>query len=127
MSRAVAAAVFGVALTLTACSGSSRALPNTGTPACPLLAQLAQTGQTVARADVADPEKFDATLKTAVADYVRIARRLEVVVPLRLRSDVAKLETAAQERRFTDATALRAGIDDYARSKCGSSASKASG
>ena len=124
MSRAVVVAVAGVAVVLGACSGgSSRGLPHTSTPACPLLAQLARTGQTVARADVADPEKFDATLNTAVADYVRIAHRLEVVVPLRLRSDVAKLETAAQQHRFTDAATLRAGIDDYARSKCGSGAS----
>ena len=120
-SLAVALALASVG----ACSGS-KGLPVSATPACPLLAQLAETGKAVAHADVGDPEHFDATLKTAVTDYVRIARRLQAVVPIRLRSDVARLEAAAQQYRFADATKSRAAIDEYARSQCAGNAKSGS-
>ena len=118
----------GLALVLAGCSdgGGRAASAAATTSACPLLAQLAATGETVAHADIADPDKFDATLKTAVTDYVRTARRLQAVVPLSLRSDVADLENAARHYRFDDATAARASIDAYARSKCETSTSRSS-
>jgi len=123
MSRAVATAVLGVALALSACGGGNgNSLTTSG--ACPLLAQLAKTGDTVARADVADPAKFNATLHTAVAEYVRTARRLRSAVPLRLRGDVERILAAAEQYRFADAMSARADIDSYERSKCGSPASE---
>ena len=65
-----------------------------GASACPLLAQLAKTGETVAKADVTDPGKFNATLRSAVDEYVRTARRLRGAVPLGLRADVERLLAA---------------------------------
>ena len=119
MTRAVVTVVVGVAVALSACSGS-------GTPAklveasstCPLLAALAQTGRTVATADVSDPVAFESTLDTAVSAYVRTARRLRSTVPVRLRADVDRMIAAAQQRRFADATSARNDIDDYAHSNC---------
>ena len=93
------------------------------TSACPLLAQLAKTGETVARADVADPAKFDATLRSAVTEYVRTAQRLRSAVPLALRADVERLVAAAEQYRFADATTARAALNSYERAKCASGAS----
>lgn len=120
-------ACVGIVLVLSACAGGG----DSANPivqresACPLLAQLAATGQTVAHADIADPAAFNTTLRTAVDKYVRITSRLRVAVPSRLRADVDRLTAAAQQYRFDDATSARAVIDNYARSTCG--ASNASG
>jgi hypothetical protein len=118
MSRAVAIAVVGVALVVSACGGNGDSPAASGP--CPLLAQLAKTGESVEQADVADPAEFDATLRSAVAEYVRIARRLRAAVPLGLRADVELVAAAAEQYRFSDATTARANIDDYQRSKCDS-------
>src|SRR5438132_12322480 len=99
MSRAVATAFFGAAFALGAlgaCSGGGGST-TAATPACPLFAKLVQTGDSVARADVADPVKFDATLRQAVTQYVRTARRLRAALPARLRGDVDWLVAAAQQ------------------------------
>ena len=118
MTRAVAIAVIGAALVLSACSGGAAKIA--GSSPCPLLAQLAKTGETVARADVTDPAKFNATLRSAVNEYVRTARRLRTAVPLGLRADVERLLAAAEQYRFTDAMPARAAIAEYARTKCAS-------
>ena len=125
MSRAaqatVVAAVIALTMSLASCSAKSdhHATPPFLTPpACPLLADMAKTGRTVAAADVGNPVAFNATLHTAVTQYVDIAHRLRSAVPDRLRSDVDQLETAAQQYRFDDAAAARAAIDAYARSTC---------
>src|SRR5438128_7348788 len=125
MHRAVATAVVGVAFVLGACSGGGNS--STATPACPLIAKLAQTGDTVARADVADPVKFDATLRRAVVQYVRTARRLRDAVPARLRGDVDRLVAAAQQYRFKDALTARADLDPYAGAECGTTPSTSLG
>jgi hypothetical protein len=117
MIRALATVVLGAALVLSACSGGN-AKSSTATSACPLLGQLAQTGETVARADVADPAKFDATLHAAVDRYVRTAQRLRSTVPVRLRGDVERLVAAAQQYRFDDAMTARSALDRYERAKC---------
>ena len=117
MTRVVATAVIGATLVLSACSGGVGA-SIAATTACPLLAQLTKTAETVARADVSDPVKFDATLRSAVAKYVRTAQRLRAVVPLGLRGDVERIVAAAQQYRFADAISARADIDKYARAKC---------
>jgi hypothetical protein len=121
MSRAVAIAVVGVALVVSACGGDGNTPAASGP--CPLLAQLARTGESVAKADVADPTKFDATLRSAVAEYVRIAHSLRAEVPLGLRADVELIAAAAEQYRFSDATTARANIDSYERSKCDSRSS----
>jgi hypothetical protein len=123
MSRAVASAVLGATLVLGACSGGS-GKSIAVTTACPLLAQLAQTGDTVAQADVADPVKFDTTLHSAVTEYVRTAQRLRPVVPLGLRGDVDRIVAAAEQYRFADAASARADLDKYARAKCDSGSSE---
>jgi hypothetical protein len=119
MTRAVAVAVVGMALVVSACAGGD---PKgiAGESACPLLAQLAKTGDTVAKADVTDPAKFNATLRSAVDDYVRTARQLRGAVPLGLRADVERILAAAEQYRFSDAKTARADIDEYARTKCAS-------
>jgi hypothetical protein len=119
MSRAVVAGVVLISIALAACSGGKGAIRSFETaPACPLLAQLAQTGQTVAHADVSDPETFEATLQAAVASYVRTAQRLGAVVPPRLHPAVERMIAAARARQFSEADRARADIDDYARSAC---------
>src|SRR6188472_3431302 len=114
MTRAVARAVLGATLLgaglfVSACSGGK---PDAVAPrcACPLLAELAQTGDTVAKADVSDPAEFDATLKAAVASYVKTARLLQDAVPFNLRSDVERIVAAAEQYRFEDAISARADI-----------------
>ena len=87
-------------------------------PACPLLAQLALTGQKVATADVSDPTSFDATLKAAVKKYVSTAKKLRAAVPDHLRPDVERMIAAAQHEQFADTTTQRAAIDSYPRSNC---------
>ena len=111
--------MIGATLVLGACSGGNG--KSIATTACPLLAQLAETGNRVARADVSDPAKFDATLRSAVTQYVRTAQRLRSTVPLGLRVDVERIVAAAQQYRFGDAAAARADLDKYAKAKCASS------
>jgi hypothetical protein len=106
-----------MALALAGCSGGGPNLFDAA-PACRLLEQLAQTGQTVASADVSDPTAFDATLRDAIAKYVRTAKQLRAAVPSRLRDDVERMIAAAQQHRFADATSARANLDSYARSEC---------
>jgi hypothetical protein len=120
MSRAGVGAVVGMSLVLAACSlgGGGASNPYGASPACPLLAQLARTGQTVARADVSDPDKFDTTLSAAVTKYVRTANKLRDAVPEHLRGDVERMIAAVEHRRFADAATERAAIDSFARSTC---------
>ncbi len=119
MSRAVVAGVAVVSIALAGCSGHNSAiLPFESAPACPLLAQLEQTGQTVAHANVADPDEFEATLQVAVANYLRTAKRLQAAVPARLRADVQRMIVAVQTHHFSEAERARSEIDDYARSTC---------
>ncbi len=115
--------MIGATLVLGACSGGN-GKSIAATTACPLLAQLAQTGDRVARADVSDPATFDATLRTAVTQYVRTAKRLRSAVPLGLRGDVERIVAAAEQHRFGDAAAARADIDKYAQAKCAAGSSE---
>jgi len=116
MSRAVAAGILVVALALGGCRAKDD--PYGAEPACPLLADLVKTGQTVARADVSDPAAFDATLRDATKDYVATASKLRDAVPANLKGDVERMITAAEQRRFDDARTARSRIDEYARANC---------
>jgi len=117
MFRAVGAGVVVLALALAGCAGGSADAVG-ASKACPLLADLAQTGQTVARADVSDPAAFDHTIRAATTEYVRSARKLRDAVPKGLRGDVERMIAAVQRRRFADADGARARIDAYARGVC---------
>jgi len=118
MFRAVGAGVVVLALALAGCAGGSADAAFGASKACPLLADLAQTGQTVAHADVSDPAAFDQTIRDATTEYVRSARKLRDAVPKGLRGDVERMIAAVQQRRFADADGARARIDAYARGVC---------
>jgi hypothetical protein len=117
--RAVVAGVVVLVSSVVVLAGCSGGMSASGpSAACPLLAQLGQTGQTVARADVSDPEAFERTLSDAIAKYVHTARKLRDAVPAGLRADVSRMIAAAERRRFSDADDARARIDRYAQSVC---------
>jgi hypothetical protein len=122
MIRGLATVLLGAVLVLSACAGGN-AKSVASTSPCALLAELAQTGETVARVDVADPAKFDTTLRSAVDRFVFTAQRLRSSLPLRLRGDVERLVAAAQQYRFDDATTARAALNSYERAKCASGSS----
>jgi hypothetical protein len=113
VSVALAATGFMVA----GCSGGGKASSSDSAP-CSILAELAQTGQTVASANLSDPSAFDKTLRTAVVSYVRTARRLREAVPENLRPQVTLMIAAAEQHSFNDASAARAKIDNYASANC---------
>jgi hypothetical protein len=120
MSRAGIAAVVGIAFALAGCGGGGGGASNPygKAPACPLLAELARTGQTVERADVSDPNTFDATLETAVSRYVETATKLRGAVPKHLQPDVQRMISAVRRKQFADAVSARTDIDDYAHAHC---------
>jgi uncharacterized protein YbjT (DUF2867 family) len=120
MSRAVVAGILLVAFALAGCGGKGN--PYGAAPACPLLADLARTGQTVAQADVSDPDAFDATMRDATKAYLSTAKKLRDAVPANLEGDVDRMITAAEQQRFADATAARARVDAYARANCNAQA-----
>jgi hypothetical protein len=107
---------------LAACSGGSPVPIAAKTPACALFTQMAAAGKEVARADVGDPDTFDATLRRSVNEYVTVTKRLRAAVPFPLRSDVDRLTAAAQQYRFADAKTAQAHLASYARAKCGTGA-----
>jgi hypothetical protein len=117
MFRAVGAGVVVIALAVGGCAGGSADAVGPSR-ACPLLADLAQTGQTVARADVSDPAAFDHTIRDATTEYVRTARQLHDAVPPALHPAVERMIAAVERHRFADANGARARIDAYARAVC---------
>ena len=117
MFRAVGAGVVVLALALAGCAGGSADAVG-ASKACPLLADLARTGQAVARADVSDPAAFDHTIRDATTEYVRTARKLHDAVPPALRPDVERMIAAVERHRFADANGARARIDAYAHAVC---------
>jgi hypothetical protein len=118
MSRAAVAGVVLISIALASCSGTGAAQPFAKKPACALLAELAQTGQTVQNADVSDPAAFQATLQAAAKRYVRTAQKLRAALPARLAADVDRMISAVRANRFSDADSARADIDAYARANC---------
>jgi hypothetical protein len=115
MSRAVVAGIV-LAFALAGCGGTGS--PYGSAPACPLLADLARTGQTVARADVSDPDAFAATMRDATKAYLSTAQKLRDAVPENLKVDVDRMITAAEKQHFDDATSARSRVDAYARANC---------
>ena len=113
MSVGLAAAGVAVA----GCSGGGKASSSDSAP-CSILAELAQTGQTVATANVSDPAAFDKTLRAAVVKYVKTAQRLREAVPENLRPQVTLIIAAVEQHDFTGASAARAKLDHYASANC---------
>jgi len=110
----VGLAAAGVAVA--GCSGGGTA--SSGSAPCSILAELAQTGQTVAAANVSDPDEFDKALRVAAVQYVSTAQRLREAVPEHLRPQVTLMIGAAERHNFDGASAARAKIDAYASANC---------
>jgi len=111
----VGLAAAGVAVA--GCSGGGTA-SSSGSAPCSILAELTQTGQTVAAANVSDPDAFDKALRAAVVKYVTTAQRLREAVPENLRPQVTLMIAAVERRNFDAASAARAKIDAYADANC---------
>ena len=72
-----------------------------------------------------DPDTFDATLQTAVNDYVTNVRQLRAIAPTDLSSSLQRVEADVQQLRFDAAATDRAPLDAYAARTCGRVASSA--
>ena len=115
----VAVVVLAV-LAANGCSGGSKKSGPGGKPAsCALIADLDTTVASVAKADVSDPDAFNATLNTAIKKYVATVRQLKAVTPASLQSDLDRLIAAVDQERFGDASDARAALDEYALTTCG--------
>jgi hypothetical protein len=88
-------------------------------PACDLIAKLDDIANRVAQADVHDPDAFEKTLTTAVADYVTNVRELKVVGPITLHEGLNRVEADVQQLRFDAALTDRGELDAYAARTCG--------
>ena len=113
---------MSVALVLLAgCSkvtGSKSSTP--GKPvACTYVAKLDTIADTVAKADVGDPDRFNQTLQTAVQDYVANVRLLQTSAPADLSASLARVAADVQQFRFDAAATDRAPLDAYAARSCG--------
>ena len=106
---------------LAACSGTvGSPLSKPGrAPACSVITRLDQIANSVARADVHDPDTFKATLDSAVRAYVKSVRQLRAVAPANLGPDLERVEADVQQYRFDAALTDRAELDSYAARTCG--------
>jgi len=86
---------------------------------CTFVAKLDQIADTVATADVHDPDTFKKTLDTAVHDYVENVRSLRALAPVELRSGLTRVEADVQQYRFDAAVTDRGALDAYAARTCG--------
>ncbi len=117
-----------VAVTVTGCShvtGSKSSQDGKPRP-CTFIAKLDQIANTVATADVHDPDTFKKTLDTAVHEYVENVRSLRALAPLELRSGLTRVEADVQQYRFDAALTDRVALDAYAARTCGRVTSSAS-
>jgi hypothetical protein len=125
LSLAGALLVVVIAAGCSKVSGGSKN-PASGRPAtCTFIAKLDSIATTVAKANVHDPETFNATLQTAVNDYVSNVRQLRAIAPADLTSSLQRVEADVQQLRFDAAATDRAPLDAYAARTCGRVASSA--
>jgi hypothetical protein len=114
-----------VSALLASCSGSSagsKASPSGAHPGtCTFVARLDAIANSVAQADVHDPNTFKRTLDTAVRDYVTNVRDLRAVTPVELHDGLERVEADVQQYRFDAALTDRAELDAYAARSCGRS------
>ena len=88
-------------------------------PACAYVTKLDQIANTVAGADVRNPDTFKKTLDTAVRNYVTNVRALRAVAPADLATGLERVEADVQQYRFDAALTDRAPLDAYAARSCG--------
>jgi hypothetical protein len=119
--RGVVVVVVLVVLAASGCSsgGSKKSGPGGKPASCALIADLDTTVASVAKADVSDPDAFNATLNTAIKKYVATVSQLKGVTPASLQSDLDRLIAAVDQERFDDAADARAALDEYALTTCG--------
>jgi hypothetical protein len=117
----VVAVVVLAVLAASACSsgGAKKSGPGGKPSSCALIADLDTTVASVAKADVSDPDAFNATLNSAIKKYVATVKQLKSVTPASLQSDLDRLIAAVDQERFGDAADARAALDEYALSTCG--------
>jgi type IV secretory pathway TrbF-like protein len=113
--------LLAVPLTLSSCSGVTGSKPSSPSrpSACTYVAKLDDIADSVARADVRDPDAFKKTFATAVSQYVTNVRELRAVAPPDLQDDLDRVEADVQQFRFDAARTDRAGLDAYADRTCG--------
>jgi hypothetical protein len=114
--------VLCVPLILASCSGgggSATPTPNRASPACAYVTKLDQIADSVARANVHDPDAFNATLESAVTEYVANVKALAAVTPSSLHPSLLRVEADVQQYRFAAALTDRADLDAYAQRVCG--------
>ncbi len=121
MRRVPIVGVFIVAVIASGCStvsGSPSSKPSRA-PACAFIAKLDAIADSVAHADVHDPDAFNTTFKSAVRDYVANVRQLRAVAPADLSAGLEQVEADVQQYRFDAALTDRAQLDAYAARTCG--------
>jgi hypothetical protein len=97
----------------------SKSSKSNDSPACTYVAKLDAIADSVARADVHDPDKFKATMAAAVRDYVTNVRELRDVAPANLHAGLVRVEADVEQLRFDAALTDRAELDAYAARACG--------
>jgi hypothetical protein len=116
-------AVLVVPIVLASCgagaSGSSKPPASVGRSPCAYIGKLDEIANSVAQADVRDPDGFSKTLKTAVRDYVANVRGLRAVAPADLAHSLDRVQADVQQYRFDAALTDRAAVDAYASRTCG--------
>jgi hypothetical protein len=115
----VALGALAAAAALGACRGGDGPFGGGAGSACSLVERLGSTAETLERADLADPEEFDAALDDAVRQFTSTVDALLEQTPERLHDDLRAMRAAAEQLRFSDAVSARAALDDWAQDECG--------
>jgi hypothetical protein len=121
MRRLPVVGLLLVPAVLASCSGTSGSKSSAPhrPAACTYVAKLDDIADSVARADVRDPDTFKKTLSTAAREYVSNVRELAAVAPAELHAGLERVEADVQQYRFDDALTDRAELDAYAQRTCG--------
>jgi hypothetical protein len=119
-SRLATAALVALALAASGCSGGGPFGDGDGADTtCKLIERLGRSADRVERADIENPDDFQAALDDAVVEYGRIIDDLLDSAPETLHDDLRALRAAVEQYRFSDAVDARATLDEYAASECG--------
>ena len=84
---------------------------------CTFIAKLDEIANTVATADVHDPDTFKKTLDTAVRDYVTNVRELHAVAPIDLHDGLTRVEADVSSTASTPRSPIGCALDAYARAR----------
>ena len=121
-TRGLAIVAFVVlAILATSCSGAtgSGSSKSSRAGACTYVAKLDVIANTVAAADVRDPDTFKKTMASAVHDYVTNLSALRAVAPPELGAGLDRVAADVKQYRFDAALTDRAALDSYAARTCG--------